>query len=648
MTRRRPAARPPRNTRSTGNHRRTGRRSPPRKRGPGRGGRRRNTAKRGASRATGSRRRGSLLGWAFKWALSLTIWGAVAGIVALAWLAWDLPDIQQLRDQTRRPGVVLLAADGSRLASYGDLYGARVDVSELPDYLPGAVIAIEDRRYYRHSGIDIRGILRSVIVDIRARAFVQGGSTLTQQLAKNLFLTPERSLTRKGREALLALWLEASFTKDELLTVYLNRVYFGSGTYGVEAAAQKFFGRSAREVSVYQAAQLAGLLKAPSRLNPVSNPKAARQRTLVVLDAMVASGQLSAGQAGEAAANTATYLGEAARSGAGRYYADWIMQQVTGYVGLAGGTLIVETSFDPALQAIVENAVAAQTPAAVGQVAVVVMDLDGSVRAMVGGRNYRASQFNRATQALRQPGSAFKPFVYLAALESGLTPDTKIEDSPITIDGWSPRNYGRKFLGTVTMREAVARSLNSVAVRVSEQVGRGNVAEAGHRLGLVSQLKTQPSLALGASEVTLLELTAAYSVFANGGDGVLPHGIREIRGAGGDVLYRRTGSGRGRVINRTDAETMNQLLNAVVDWGTGKAAKLDRPAAGKTGTSQEFRDAWFIGYTGDLVAGVWMGNDDGKPMAQITGGGAPAKLWRRLMVDALRGMPVRPLLGVGG
>ena len=648
MTGRR-AGRSPRSTRNgrQSPRRQTGTRSATRKRGTGRG-RRRNTARRGQSRSTTSRRRGSLLGWAFKWTLSLAIWSAVAGIVGLAWLAWDLPDIQQLRDQTRRPGIVLLASDGARLASYGDLYGARVDVSELPDYLPGAVIAIEDRRYYRHGGIDLRGILRSLIVDIRARAFVQGGSTLTQQLAKNLFLTPERTVTRKVREVLLAFWLEASFSKDELLTVYLNRVYFGSGTYGVEAAAQKFFGRSAREISVYEAAQLAGLLKAPSRLNPVNDPQAAHRRTLVVLDAMVTSGHLSASQAGGAAANRATYVGEAVRSGAGRYYADWIMQQVTGYVGLAGGTLIVETSFDPALQTIVEQAVAAQTPRGVEQVAVVVMGLDGAVRAMVGGRNYRNSQFNRATQALRQPGSAFKPFVYLAALESGLTPDTKIEDAPISIDGWSPRNFGRQFRGTVTLREAVARSLNSVAVRVSEQVGRNTVAQAGHRLGLVSQLKTHPSLALGASEVTLLELTAAYSVFANGGDGVLPHGIREIRDGGGDVLYRRAGSGTGRVIERAHAETMNQLLNAVVEWGTGKAAKFDRPAAGKTGTSQEFRDAWFVGYTSDLVAGVWMGNDDGRPMAEVTGGGAPAKLWRRLMQGAHRGLPVTSLPGVTG
>ncbi|MHA1523409.1 MAG: transglycosylase domain-containing protein, partial [Alphaproteobacteria bacterium] len=294
------------------------------------------------------------------------------------------------------------------------------------------------------------------------------------------------------------------------------------------------------------------------------------------------------------------------------------------------------------------QAVADQTPPDVEQVAVVVMGLDGAVRAMVGGRNYRDSQFNRATQALRQPGSAFKPFVYLAALEAGLTPDTKIEDAPISVDGWSPRNFGRKFRGTVTMREAVARSLNSVAVRVSEQVGRGTVAQAGHRLGLVSQLKTHPSLALGASEVTLLELTAAYSVFANGGEGVLPHGIREIRDGGGDVLYRRTGSGTGRVIERAHAQTMNQLLNAVVEWGTGKAAKLDRPAAGKTGTSQEFRDAWFVGYTSDLVAGVWMGNDNGRPMAEVSGGGAPAKLWQRLMQGAHKGAPIRPLLGVSG
>jgi len=623
------------------------------KRRPGRrgAGTRRPTARRrrsgGRTRAT-TRGRGTLLGWVLKWSLSLAIWGAVAGIAYIGWLAWDLPDIERLRDQARRPGIVLLAADGSRLASFGDLYGARVDVAELPGYLPGAVIAIEDRRYYDHPGVDLRGILRSALVNIRAGGVVQGGSTLTQQLAKNLFLTPERSLNRKLREVMLALWLEASFSKDELLTVYLNRVYFGSGTYGVEAAAQKFFGRSARQVSVYEAALLAGLLKAPSRLNPVNDPEAARQRALVVLDAMVAAGSLTGQQASQAAANRRGFAGEAVRAGAGRYYADWIMAQVAGYVGLAEGSLIVETDFDPALQAIVERAVRAQPAPGGAQVAVVVMAPDGAVRAMVGGRDYGASQFNRATQALRQPGSAFKPFVYLAALEAGLTPDTKIEDAPITIDGWSPRNFGRKFRGTVTLREAVARSLNTVAVRVSEQVGRQTVADVGHRLGLVSQLKTGPSLALGASEVTLMELTAAYAVFGNGGTGVLAYGIREIRDGSGDVLYRRAGTGTGRVVKKIHVETMNQLLNAVVEWGTGKAAKLDRPAAGKTGTSQDYRDAWFIGYTSDLVAGVWMGNDDGRPMAQVTGGGAPARLWRRIMLDAQQGQPVRALAGVAG
>ncbi len=640
--------------RNAGGTRRSPQRSPQRATAKGRprprkrSGTRRARPRRAATgRAASGRGRGSFLGWALKWGISLGIWGAVAGIAVIAWLAWDLPDIDQLRDQARRQGVVLLAADGTRLASYGDLYGARVDVSELPGYVPDAVIAIEDRRYYRHSGIDIRGILRSLVVDIRAGAFVQGGSTLTQQLAKNLFLTPERTLTRKLREAMLAFWLEASFSKDELLTVYLNRVYFGSGTYGVEAAAQKFFGRSARSISVYEAALLAGLLKAPSRLNPISDAQAAHERALVVLDAMVAADRLTAAQAAAASGGRRTNPGEAARTGTGRYYADWIMQQVAGYVGLTEGDLIVETSFDPAIQAIAERAVAGQAEAA-EQVAVVVMAPDGAVRAMVGGRSYRASQFNRATQALRQPGSAFKPFVYLAALEAGLTPDAKIEDAPIVVDGWSPRNFGREFRGTVTLREAVARSLNSVAVRVSEQVGRQTVADTGHRLGLESQLKTHPSLALGASEVTLLELTAAYAVFSNGGNGVLPHGIREVRDGRGNVLYRRGGSGTGRVVKRAHAETMNQLLNAVVEWGTGRAAKLDRPAAGKTGTSQEFRDAWFVGYTSDLVAGVWMGNDDGRPMAEISGGGAPARLWRQLMLDAHGNLPARPLLGVAG
>ena len=594
-------------------------------------------------------RRRRPLAWLVKWSLVSLIWvGLVLGGV-VAWFAWDLPSVKTLRQEVRRPALVIIAADGSRLASYGDLYGDRLGVDKLPAFLPAAVLATEDRRFYSHAGIDPRGVARAMVANLRAGRVAQGGSTLTQQLAKNLFLTPERSIERKIKELLLAFWLEARFDKDELLTIYLNRVYLGAGTYGVEAAAQKFFGRSARDVTLYEAAMLAGLLKAPSRYNPANDPAAAHLRTLAVLDGMVDAGYISPAEAAGAGQRRSAYRGvEVVQGGGGRFFADWVVEQVTGYLGQTGGDLVVQTTLDPRIQRLAERAIASADTHGSGaeQVAVVVLSPMGDVLAMVGGRNYRASQFNRATQALRQPGSAFKPVVYLSALEAGLTPDTPFEDAPITIDGWSPRNFGGAFRGTVTLREAMARSLNSVAVRLSERVGRRRVVTTARRLGIASNLATHPSLALGASEVTLLELTGAYAVFANGGHAVAPTGIRAVRDAGGTILYERRRAPPERVIEARHAATMNDLLAAVVEWGTGRGARLDRPAAGKTGTSQDSRDAWFVGYTSDLVTGVWVGNDNGAPMDGVTGSGVPAQLWHQVMAGAHAGLPRRSLIGV--
>ena len=614
------------------------------------GGQRRPTARPKAKPPTEARRRRSVIGWLVKWSLVSSIWAGlvVAGVVA--WFAWDLPSVDALRQEVRRPAIVVVAADGSRLASYGDLYGAHVGVDKLPVFLPQAVLATEDRRFYSHLGFDPRGVARAMVANLRAGRVAQGGSTVTQQLAKNLFLTPERSLERKIKELLLALWLEARFDKDELLTIYLNRVYLGAGTYGVEAAAQKYFGRSARDVTLYEAAMLAGLLKAPSRYNPAHDAVAAHARTVAVLDGMVTAGYVTPDEARGAAQRRNAYRGsEVDQAGSGRFFTDWVTEQVAGYLGQAGGDLIVEATLEPRLQRLAERAVGRALDAAGGvarQAAVVVLSPAGDVLAMVGGRAYRASQFNRATQALRQPGSAFKPVVFLGALEAGLAPDMRLEDGPIAVDGWSPRNFGGTFRGSVTMREAMARSLNSVAVRLSERVGRRKVVETARRLGIASDLTAHPSLALGASEVTLLELTGVYAVFANGGHAVRPNGIRVVRDADGAVLYQRGGERVERVIEARHAETMNDMLAAVVDWGTGRAAQLDRPAAGKTGTSQESRDAWFIGYTHDFVTGVWIGNDDGTPMDGVTGGGLPARLWHDVMAGAHEGLPRRPLIGV--
>ena len=582
--------------------------------------------------------------WLLKWGLVVTIWGVVAGGGVVAWFAWNLPSVDRLDPaaaQTRRPGIVVLDANGDNLAAYGDLYGRRLGARELPPHLVQAVVAIEDRRFFEHPGVDWRGLLRAAAVNLREGRLVQGGSTLTQQLAKNLFLTPERSVERKMKELLLALWLERRFEKRDLLSIYLNRVYFGSGTYGVEAAARRYFGTSARDIDVYQAALLAGLLRAPSRLNPVHDPKAARQRTAVVLNAMAETGFLSAAEAsslkrrGAAArrASTATAAGPGSHRGA-RHFADWVLGQAAGISGQSGSDLVVETTLAPRLQSLATKTVG-KADSGGAQIALVAMTPDGAVCAMVGGRDYAASQFNRVTQALRQPGSAFKPMVYLPALEAGLTPDTPVLDAPITVDGWTPRNFSGGFRGEITLREAVARSINTTAVRVAEDIGRDNVVRAARRLGITSQLTRHPSVSLGAGEVTLLDLTAAYAVFANGGRAVTPRGIIEVR-AGDEVLFRHRGRVTNRVVAPEHAAAMDQLLRAVIDWGTGHTAAFGRAAAGKSGTSQESRDAWFIGYTEKLVTGVWVGNDDGSPMSRVngrpvTGGGLPAEIWRDFM-----------------
>jgi penicillin-binding protein 1A len=609
-------------------------------------------------RRKGSRRKstkrpagaGRWLLFAAKWTATLTVWAVIAAGMAAAWYAYDLPDVDSAVVATRRPSVSVLATDGSTIATYGDLHGAPVQLADLPVALPQAVLATEDRRFYSHFGLDVIGLARATLANIRAGRIVEGGSTITQQVAKNLFLTPARTIKRKVQELMLALWLERKFTKDQILTLYLNRVYLGAGTYGVEAAARRYFGIPPRRLSLYQAATLAGLLKAPSRYNPIRDAKKAAARTRIVLANMVAAGYLSPAEAKRAEQHRSGTAKTAPGGRAGRYFADWIVEQVSAYVTRGNRDLTVVTTLDAALQRKAESAVE-KTLAGPGasvdasQAALLALGPDGAVRAMVGGRDYRKSQFNRATQARRQPGSAFKPFVYLAALEAGLTPDTRLVDEPVTIEGWSPRNFNGRHRGEVTLRQAMAQSINTVAVTAAEWTGRGRVVETARRLGITAALRPTPSLALGVTEVGLMELTASYAPFANGGIGVWAYGIEEIRDTRGHVFYRRAGSGPGRAVKTAHVAAMNDMLGAVVATGTGRAAALGRPAAGKTGTSQNFRDAWFVGYSADLIAGVWMGNDDGRPMRKVTGGGLPARLWRDFMKSAHQGVAARPLPG---
>lgn len=599
------------------------------------------------------RRRRSFLLFFLKWSLVLAIWGGFALMILVAWCAYDLPDVATLNEIKRRPSVALLAEDGSLIASYGDLYGSSVALGDLPAYLPEAVIATEDRRFYSHFGIDVLGLARAIYVNLKAGDLVQGGSSITQQLAKNVFLTPERSLHRKGQEVLLALWLERNFTKDEILTLYLNRVYFGAGTYGVDAAARKYFGKPAAEISLYEAAMLAGMLKAPSRYNPINDKALAATRARIVLKNMIAAGYIGEGEADQAAAIATPAIAPGTRNQIGQFYADWVLDQVSSYVGYTESDLIVETTLDPAIERAAEaNLARIMTEKGpemqAGQAALVAMTPEGAVKAMVGGVSYRESQFNRATQAQRQPGSLFKLFVFLAGFENGYTPESRFVDAPISIGNWRPGNYQDKFYGEVDLREAFARSLNSVAVQLSEQVGRGRVIEAARRLGLSGDLAKDASIALGTSSVSLLEMTSAYAVFANRGIGVWPYAIQRIRTRSGEVLYERGRAGPDGVVAPQDVRAMLDIMAAVTDWGTGKKAKLDRPTYGKTGTSQNFRDAWFVGLTGDLVTGIWVGNDDNSAMNKVTGGSLPVAIWHDFMAEALAGKPARDVARPNG
>jgi penicillin-binding protein 1A len=583
------------------------------------------------------------------WSLVIGVWGVLGLAGLIAYYASQLPPIDQLAIPKRPPNIAILAADGSLLANRGDTGGAAVHLSELPPYLPAAFVAIEDRRFYSHFGIDPVGILRAMVRDLTGAGGMQGGSTLTQQLAKNLFLTQERTLSRKIQEAILALWLERKYSKDQILELYLNRVYFGSGAYGVEAASERYFGKSAKMVNLSEAAVLAGLMKSPARLAPNHNIKAANERAAQVITAMAEQGHITEAMAKLALSSPAQLVRQKG-SGSVNYAADYVMDMLDDTVGAIDEDIVVTTTIDPKMQAEGERALTDELNAkgakfGVAQGALVALDPDGAIKALIGGRNYADSQFNRAVSAKRQPGSSFKPFVYLTALERGLTPDSVREDAPITIKGWNPENYSRKYLGEVTLTQALSKSLNTVAVRLGQEVGPKAIVRTAHRLGIASDLEPNASIALGTSEVTPLELVTAYTPFANGGIGVQPHVITRVRTANGKQLYARRNANNGRVIEPQYVAMMNSMLEQTLQKG-GTAEKADLPgwqAAGKTGTSQDWRDAWFIGYTSDLVAGVWLGNDDNEPTKKSSGGNLPVEIWSRFMKAALQGVPVAGL-----
>ena len=622
----------------------SGSRQPRAKRGSGRGGSR---GSRGGGGLTG------LIRSLVYWCVVFGIWGAigVGGLVLYygsrmpSATSWAIPD--------RPPNVKILAVSGDIIANRGATGGEALSLENMSPYIPQAVIAIEDRRFYSHFGVDPLGLARAMLTNVTSGRMVQGGSTLTQQLAKNLFLSPERTLERKVQEVLLSVWLEQKYTKDQILAMYLNRVFFGSNAYGVEAASRRYFNKSARDVNLGEAALLAGLLKAPSRLSPARDPKAAEERAQVVLGAMREEGFITDSEIKTAMSQPPTNA-KSFWSGAQYYVADMVMDQLPGMIGDIKQDLIVDTTLDLALEKKAEETLAASLDESgkklnVSQAALVSIDGTGAIRALVGGRDYADSQFDRAVKARRQPESAFKPFVYAAAMEIGRTPMSIRNDAPVRIGNWTPQNYDEKYRGEVTLASALANSLNTIAAQLVMEVGPQNVIKLAHRLGIESDMQTNASIALGTSEVSLLELTSAYAPFMNGGFKATPHVIRRISTADGTVLYENTYDNPPRVLDPAVVSEMNQMMVGVVEHGTGKSARLKGwQAAGKSGTTQSFRDALFVGFTSNLTTGVWFGNDDGKSMKKVTGGGLPAKAWHDYMTAAHEGLSPSPVFGTTG
>lgn len=583
---------------------------------------------------------GQFIKGTIKWAFVLGLWAALFLGLTLAWFARELPDITDQMIFERRPTITILANDGSIIDRHGDIKGETVAVKELPPHVAEAILAIEDRRFYYHFGVDPIGIIRAFGVNIVRGGFVQGGSTITQQLAKNLFLSRDRTLKRKVQEAMLAVWLETKLTKDEILSAYLNRVYLGAGAYGIDAAARIYFNKSAKELTVREAATIAGLLKAPSRYSPSSNPSLSAQRTRVVLRAMHEADYLDDAEFAKLDKMPPAPPRKPSSGDTIRYFTDYIVSQVEGVIGIPEQDIIVQTTMDRDVQAQAESAITKAlltygTDYKVSQGAAMVMSLDGAIVAMVGGRDYDLSEYNRATHALRSPGSSFKPIVYLSALENGWNPNSTIVDEPITDGRYRPQNYGNEYYGEVTLTQALTRSLNTVAVNLMRSVGPENVIGLARRLGITANLEPNLSLALGSNGVPMVEMVTAYATLGRGGVAVEPFSIVSIKDKDGKVLYEQPSERTARqVVARGYVYQLTSMMQSVVQFGTGQAAQGPYVAAGKTGTSQEFRDAWFIGFTNQYAAAVWVGNDDNSPMKRVTGGMIPASVWRTIMTTA--------------
>jgi len=576
---------------------------------------------------------------ALKAAIYAGLLGLLGLIIAVGVATAYLPSYSELTKRSDLGQMIRVrAANGQVLVSLGPSFGRWLPYDQIPPEMRAAMIAVEDKRFRSHIGVDPIGIARSVKVRLQTGHFRQGGSTITQQLARNIFLSNSRTFGRKIKEAILSLAIERKFSKNQILELYLNRVYFGGGAYGIDAASRKFFGHGADHLSLGEAAIIAGLVKAPSSYAPSADPEAARSRSGVVLNSMVESGFISADVA--ASVDPANVrIQQTTSENSVRYFTDWALPQLETLIDATSEPIDVWTTLDPRMQVAADAAVRGNAPNG-AQGALVSIDSDGAVRAMVGGRDYVSSIYNRATQAERQPGSAFKLFVYLAALESGMKPTDTIVDEPVTIDGWSPRNSSRTNLGPVSLREAFSRSINTVSAKIGQQVGFGTIADMARRFGITTPISTYPSMVLGTSDVRLIELTRAFASVSNKGVAVTPYGIRKVITADGQMLYQHEDEGERVLVAPWVAAEMTDLLQSAVLSGTGRAAQIGRPVAGKTGTTSSNKDGWFVGFSSGLTTGVWMGRDDAKPVAGLQGGTAPARAFHDFMTVAVANRPV--------
>ena len=566
----------------------------------------------------------------------LGIWAGIALSIFLLYLALTLPNIEHITNKTRSPSITIIDRNGEKITSINDMYGDTVDIETLPKHVWQAVIATEDKRFFNHFGVDIRGLLRALYNNIKANRTAQGGSTITQQLAKNVFLSKERSIQRKLQEVMITLWLENKFTKNQILSLYLNRVSLVGGKFGISIAAETIFGKSVYEINIAEAAILAGMLKAPSRLNPMKNLDESLSRMKVVLKLMKEQNYISDIEYQEAVAYQ--YQKQDANFNQTRYFIDYTMDNFNSLIGDINTDIIIHTTLDEKVQKTLENIVKSYltndgAKYNFSQIASVILNTNGEILGLIGGADYTQSQFNRVNQMKRQPGSIFKPFVYLAALEYGLKPTDMFEDKITAIADWAPRNHDEKYMGPVSMAMALEKSLNTVPVQIAKKIGLKNIIKTAQKLGLVDKISNDYSIILGTSETTLLDLTSAYATFANKGYGVIPHSIRKITTPTGQIIYERKGSGVGKLISLQNTDMMNSMLKNVIEGGTGANANIiGENIYGKTGTSQNNRDAWFIGYSPKYITGIWIGNDNNTPMSDSSyGGTVPAKIFRTVM-----------------